>query len=50
MSEKGKRIMELIAKVVKKGSEPTRNYLLGWAECAAYMVCGQQGTMERTGE
>lgn len=50
MSEKEKRIMETLAKVVKGASEKTKDYLLGWAEGAAYAVCGQQETMERTGE
>ena len=50
MSEKEKKIMETIAKVVKYASEQSKDYLLGWAEGAAYVVCGQQGAMERTGK
>lgn len=39
MTEKEKKIMETIARVVKGASEQTRDYLLGWAEGAAYTVC-----------
>ena len=42
MSEKEKRIMETLAKVVKGASEQSKDYLLGWAEGAASVVCGQQ--------
>lgn len=42
MSEKEKKIMETIAKVVKGASAPTKDYLLGWVEGAAAVVCGQQ--------
>lgn len=38
MSEKEKRIMETLAKVVKGASGATKDYLLGWAEGAA-SVC-----------
>ena len=47
MSEKEKRIMETLAKVVKGASEQSKDYLLGWAEGAASVVCGQQGITER---
>lgn len=40
MSEKEKRIMETLSKVVKEASERSKDYLLGWAEGAAYAVCG----------
>ena len=40
MSEKEKKIMETIAKVVKGASAPTKDYLLGWVEGAASVVCG----------
>ena len=40
MSEKEKRIMETLAKVVKEAPERSKDYLLGWAEGAAYAVCG----------
>ena len=39
MSEKEKRIMETIARVVKGAPAPTKDYLLGWAEGAASVVC-----------
>ena len=42
MSEKEKKIMETIARVVKGASAPTKDYLLGWAEGAASVVCGSQ--------
>lgn len=48
MSEQEKRIMETIAKVVKGASAQTKDYLLGWAEGAASVVCGVQ--TEHTGE
>lgn len=48
MSEKEKKIMETIAKVVKGASETKKDYLLGWAEGAASVVCGSQMT-ENTG-
>ena len=47
MSEKEKRIMETLAKVVKGAFEQGKDYLLGWAEGAASVVCGQQGITER---
>lgn len=47
MSEKEKQIMETIAMVVKGASTNTKDYLLGWAKGAAYVVCGQQ-TPEKT--
>ena len=40
MSEKEKKIMETIAKVIKGASAPTKDYLLGWVEGAASVVCG----------
>lgn len=40
MSEKEKKIMETMAKVVKGASASTKDYLLGWAEGAASVVCG----------
>lgn len=40
MSEKEKKIMETIAKVVKGAPAPTKDYLLGWVEGAASVVCG----------
>ena len=53
MSEKEKKIMERIAKVVKGASAPTKDYLLGWAEGAASVVCEQplpeQAAAERPG-
>lgn len=42
MSEKEKRIMETIARAVKGASEPAKDYLLGWAEGAAFTLCGQE--------
>ena len=51
MSEKEKKIMETIAKVIKGASAPTKDYLLGWAEGAASVVCGpllpEQAAAER---
>lgn len=41
MSEKEMKIMETIAKVIKGASAPTKDYLLGWVEGAASVVCGQ---------
>lgn len=49
MSEKEKRIMETIAMVVKGASAPTKDYLLGWVEGAAAVVCGQQQAEDRPG-
>ena len=49
MSEKEKKIMETLAKVVKGASAPTKDYLLGWAEGAASVVCGPALAEERTG-
>lgn len=49
MSEKEKRIMETLAKVVRESSERNKDYLLGWAEGAAYAVSSSQQTEERTG-
>lgn len=53
MSEKEKKIMETIAKVIKGASAPTKDYLLGWAEGAASVVCGpllpEQAAAERPG-
>lgn len=40
MSEKEKRIMETLARVVKEAPERSKDYLLGWVEGAAYAVCG----------
>lgn len=37
MSEKDKKIMETLAKVVKGAPEGRKDYLLGWAEGAAAM-------------
>lgn len=37
MSEKEK-IMETLARAVKGASESRKDYLLGWAECAASMA------------
>ena len=52
MSEKEKKIMETIANV-KGASAPTKDYLLGWAEGAASVVCGpllpEQAAAERPG-
>ena len=41
MSEKEKKIMETIAKVIKDASEPAKDYLLGWVEGAAFTMRGQ---------
>ena len=53
MSEKEKKIMETIAKAVKSASEQKKEYLLGWAEGAASVVCGpllpEQAAAERPG-
>ena len=49
MSEKEKKIMELFAKVVKGATEPTKSYLLGWVECAAYTVCSLSVAAVRPG-
>lgn len=46
MSEKEKKIIETLAKVVKGAPTPTKDYLLGWAEGAAYVVCGPQQTKD----
>lgn len=46
MSEKERKIMETLAKVVKGASAPTKDYLLGWAEGAASVVCSPL-TVER---
>lgn len=48
MSEQEKRIMETLATVVKGASEQTKDYLLGWVEGAASVVCGPQQTAEKT--
>lgn len=48
MSDKEKRIMENLEKVVREASEPTKDYLLGWVEGAAAVVCGQQQAAEQT--
>ncbi len=48
MTEKEKRILETVAKAVKGASEQTQDYLLGWAEGAAYAVCGPQQTLSAT--
>ncbi len=45
MTEKERKIMRTIAKVVKGSSERAQDYLLGWAEGAAYAVCGPQQAM-----
>lgn len=47
MSEKEKKIIETLDKVFKGASEQTKDYLLGWAEGAAYAVCGNQQMAER---
>lgn len=47
MSEKEKKILETIAMVVKGASAQNKDYLLGWVEGAAAMVCGQQQAAER---
>lgn len=49
MSEKEKKIMETIAKAVKSASEQKKEYLLGWAEGAAFTLCGQTAA-EQPGE
>lgn len=49
VSEKEKRIMETLAKVVRESNEHTKDYLLGWAEGAAYAVSGAHQTEERAG-
>lgn len=38
MSEKEKKIMAPLARAVKGASESRKDYLLGWAECAASMA------------
>lgn len=40
MSEKEKKIIVTIAKAVKSASEQKKEYLLGWAEGAAFTLCG----------
>lgn len=47
MSEKEKKIIETLAKVVKESTERDKDYLLGWAEGAAYAVSGGNRTQER---
>lgn len=47
MSEQEKRIMETLATVVKGASEQTKDYLLGWVEGAASVVCGPQQAAEK---
>lgn len=42
MSEKEKKIMKTLARVVSGASERSKDYLLGWAEGAAFAVCGAQ--------
>ena len=49
VSEKEKKIMETIAKAVKSASEQKKEYLLGWAEGAAFTLCGQTAA-EQPGE
>lgn len=49
MSEKEQRIMETLAKVVKGSSAQNKDYLLGWVEGAASVVCGPQQAAEKTG-
>lgn len=49
MSEKEKKIMNTLAKVVKSAPERNKDYLLGWAEGAAFAVCGAQQAEERPG-
>lgn len=41
--------METLAKVVRESNEHTKDYLLGWAEGAAYAVSGTHQTEERAG-
>ena len=41
--------METLAKVVKAASERSKDYLLGWAEGAACVVCGGGRPQERPG-
>lgn len=47
VSEKEKQIMETLAKVVKEAPERSKDYLLGWAEGAAYAVCGGEKAPSR---
>lgn len=49
MSEKEKKIIVTIAKAVKSASEQKKEYLLGWAEGAAFTLCGQTAA-EQPGE
>ena len=44
MSEKEEKIMKTLAQVVKGAPERSKDYLLGWAEGAAFAVCGAQQT------
>lgn len=49
MSEKEERIMTTLSKVFNGSSERNRDYLLGWAEGAAFAVCGPQRETTRDG-
>lgn len=40
MSEKEMKIMGTLQKAIEKASDITKYCLLGWAEGAAYAVCG----------
>ena len=42
MSEKEKKIMETLARVIKNSPAQTKDYLLGWAEGAAAVICERQ--------
>lgn len=46
MSEKEEKIMKTLARVVKGAPERSKDYLLGWAEGAAFAVCGAQQAAE----
>lgn len=40
--------METLAKVVNGAPAQTKDYLLGWVEGAAFVVCGPQQAAEKT--
>lgn len=42
MSEKEERIMNTMAKAVNSSPERNKDYLLGWVEGAASVICGPQ--------
>ncbi len=50
MTEKEKRILRTLARAVKGASEQSKDYLLGWAEGAAYTICGTQTAANKAGD